>query len=262
MVKKLFVLLGQYDQRAAPYLAIPKLGRLRKTDITRTRYRVSGLFRQSAIQFTVSFVLLLLTASFAASGGGVTFHDIAAGGGAGISYRRVRSATQAIFDLLKTKDPYTFDDLFSSPVKARGAPGVAMFDFDGDGDLDIYVTNGPGRANSLYSNQLRETGQLSFMDVAAGAGVAATDQDSTGVCYGDIDNDGDHDLLVLGRSEPNRLFKNLGDGTFADITAGSGLGEDSLGPCLVRAGRCQWRRPARHRGSEHVRLECHVCDLR
>jgi len=104
---------------------------------------------------------------------------------------------------------------------------VAILDYDGDGDLDIYVTNGPGAANSLYSNQLEETGQLTFVDVAEAAGVAATDQDSNGVSYGDIDNDGDHDLLVLGAGEANRLFENLGDGTFVDITAASGMGEDN-----------------------------------
>ena len=67
------------------------------------------------------------------------------------------------------------------------------------------------------------------MDGAATAGVAAIDKDSTGVCYGDIDNDGDRDLLVLGRSERNRLFENKGGGTFRDITVGSRLGDDSLG---------------------------------
>jgi hypothetical protein len=163
------------------------------------------------------------------TGASVTFHDIAAGDRAGITYRRGHSVTQAIFDALKTKDPFTFNDLLDSPVKARGAPGVALFDFDGDDDLDVYVTNGPGRANSLYSNQLREAGQLTFVDSAETAGVAAIDQDSTGVCYGDIDNDGDRDLLVLGRSEPNRLFENLANGTFRDITAGSRLGDDTLG---------------------------------
>jgi hypothetical protein len=169
-------------------------------------------------------VLLLPVRSFMAGGDGVTFHDLAARGGAGITYHRVPSATEALFDALRRKKPYTFDDVIASPLKARGAPGVALFDYDRDGDLDIYVTNGPGTANSLYSNQLAPTGQLTFVDVAEAAGVAATDQDSTGVSFGDIDNDGDEDLLVLGRSEPNRLFENQGDGRFRDITATSGGG--------------------------------------
>ncbi|MCA9774345.1 MAG: CRTAC1 family protein, partial [Myxococcales bacterium] len=96
--------------------------------------------------------------------------------------------------------------------------------YDGDGDLDLYVTNGPGAPNSLLSNQLRETGALTFVDVALAAGVDATDQDSAGTCFGDIDNDGDPDLVVLGTDDANRLYENRGDGTFADITARGDIG--------------------------------------
>jgi hypothetical protein len=160
-----------------------------------------------------------------ASPGGVTFTDIAAGDGAGITYRRRPTPEYvAIYDALKAQPVFHRSELTEIPFKDRGAPGVAILDYDGDGDLDIYATNGPGAANSLYSNRLRETGTVSFVDVAASAGVAASDQDSTGVCYGDIDNDDDPDLLVLGNMESNRLFENRGNGTFRDITAASGAG--------------------------------------
>ena len=114
------------------------------------------------------------------------------------------------------------------PHKPHGAPGTAILDYDGDGDLDIYVTNSIGGANSLFSSQLHETGELRFLDVAPLAGVAAVDHDSSGVCFGDIDNDGDHDLLVLGAIMPNRLYENRGDGTFVDITASAGVGGGDL----------------------------------
>ncbi|MDJ0571595.1 MAG: CRTAC1 family protein [Pleurocapsa sp. MO_192.B19] len=153
----------------------------------------------------------------------ITFDDIAAGDNAGITYRRVESPRDAIFDELK-QQPYTFEDIPRTPTKSRGAPGIAVFDYDNDGDLDVYVTNGPSAANSLYSNQLQETGEVTFIDVAEEAGVAATEQDSSGVSYGDIDNDGDYDLLVLGSGEPNRLFENQGDGSFVEITEQSGIG--------------------------------------
>lgn len=159
-----------------------------------------------------------------AAGGPITYLDIAADDGAGITYRRTPSASEAIFDAIKLQPLFTFDDLLVTPLKGRGAPGVAIFDFDRDGDLDLYVTNGPGSANSLYANQLNESGSLTFVDLAAAAGVAATDQDSTGVCFGDIDNDGDHDLLVLGNQQANRLFENLGNGSFDEITGPSGVG--------------------------------------
>jgi hypothetical protein len=160
---------------------------------------------------------------------GVTFHDLAADKASGIDYRRVPSATNAVFERIKAEPRYTMPLIVATPEKPRGSPGVALLDFDGDGDLDIYVTNGPGAANSLYANRLEETGALRFEDVAKAAGAAATDQDSTGVCFGDLDNDGDPELVVLGRSEPNRLFENRGDGTFRDATAESGLGKSDLG---------------------------------
>lgn len=162
-------------------------------------------------------------------GARVTFHDLTADEASGIDYRRVPSATNATFERIKAEPLYTMPLIVATAEKPRGSPGVALLDFDGDGDLDIYVTNGPGAANSLYANRLEETGALRFEDVAEAAGVAATDQDSTGVCFGDLDNDGDPDLVVLGRSEPNRLFENLGDGTFRDATAESGLGKSDLG---------------------------------
>jgi hypothetical protein len=111
-----------------------------------------------------------------------------------------------------------------APFKPYGVPGVAVFDYDNDGDLDIYVTNGPGGGSSLFANQLAETHSLSFVDVAAAAGVELADSDNQGVCFGDIDNDSDADLLVLGFNGANHLFENDGDGTFTDISASSHIG--------------------------------------
>ncbi|NEP00058.1 MAG: hypothetical protein F6K58_15530 [Symploca sp. SIO2E9] len=143
----------------------------------------------------------------------------------GITYSRVESPSrEAAYDELRQQEVITSQDLGGAPLNSEGLPGVAILDYDNDNDLDIYVTNGPGAPNSLYSNQLQETGEFTFVDVAQQAGVTATDQDSSGVVYGDIDNDGDQDLLVLGTGEPNRLFENQGDGTFVDITEESGIG--------------------------------------
>lgn len=161
--------------------------------------------------------------------GGVTFRDVA--GTLGLDYQRVRSPSFAAVAQARSDSqsgsPLSFFDLTGLPAFVHGLPGVALLDHDRDGDLDIYVTNGPGAANSLYSSLLAETGSLAFLDVAGAAGAAATDQDSSGVCFGDVDNDGDEDLLVLGVGEPNRLFENQG-GSFTDVTQGSGLGASSL----------------------------------
>jgi hypothetical protein len=156
----------------------------------------------------------------------VTFTNIAENDGAGVTYRRTPSANSGVRDDIINSaavTPISVSDFLTfarpgSPQKERGAPGVAVLDFDRDGDEDIYVTNGPGTPNSLYSNQWIESGTLTFVDEAAAAGVTLTSQDSTGVCFGDIDNDGDDDLYVLGVAEPHHLFENNGNGTFTDIT--------------------------------------------
>lgn len=179
--------------------------------------------RSRSFQLLMGALSVLSAAMTAGADGGVAFEDIASQDGAGVHYRRVPSATKVLFDTIKQQPLYTLGDVPLTPIKARGAPGVAVFDYDGDGDLDIYVTNGPGAANSLYSNRLRETGQVAFVDVATAAGVDVSDQDCTGTCFGDIDNDGDHDLFVLIAGGPNRLFENLGDGTFTDITDRAGV---------------------------------------
>jgi enediyne biosynthesis protein E4 len=156
--------------------------------------------------------------------GGVTFSDVAAA--SGITFERhespVRKAVRDAIDAMSPIPNASFPTP-ASPQKERGLPGVAIFDYDRDGDLDLYATNGPGAANSLYQNQLKQSGNLTFVDTAASAGVTATAQDSTGACFGDLDNDGDHDLYVVGTDGTgNLLFRNNGNGTFTDITASSG----------------------------------------
>jgi len=157
--------------------------------------------------------------------GGVTFHDIVPEPTSGISYHRTASPRASVLDAIKNTGLFRIpEDMARIPLKPHGAPGVAVFDYDGDGDLDVYVTNGPGTPNSLYSNQYVDTGSLSFIDVSATAGVGLTYYDSTGVCFGDIDNDGDNDLMVLTVGGPNHLFANQGNGGFLEITDLAGTG--------------------------------------
>ncbi|MEE9346107.1 MAG: CRTAC1 family protein [Methylococcales bacterium] len=151
----------------------------------------------------------------------ITFTDIAANDGAGIDYRRAASERNVIIEGYQKAGQFQLDQLLLSPLKSRGAPGVALFDYDRDGDLDIYVTNGPGKANSLYQNLLTDSGNLEFVDQTQKAKVAAINSDSTGTCFGDIDNDGDQDLLVLAFNAPHSLFENQADGSFVDISTTS-----------------------------------------
>jgi tetratricopeptide (TPR) repeat protein len=107
--------------------------------------------------------------------------------------------------------------------------GVGLFDYDGDGWLDIYFVNGcvipfdtnaPPQPNRLYRNQ----GDGTFRDVTARAGVAGQGY-GMGCSVADYDNDGDLDLLVTGL-ERTILYRNRGDGTFEDVTASSGVATD------------------------------------
>ncbi len=180
--------------------------------------------RSRFLSISCAFATVLSLVSTAHADGGVTYEDIAAGGGAGLVYGRVASPRDALFDAIKQKGTYILpDDIVITPLKPRGSPGVVLFDYDNDGDLDIYVTNGPGAANSLFQNQLSDGGGLTFVDLGADSGAGAEAQDSQGVCFGDIDNDGDEDLYVLGVGD-NILYENNGDGTFEDITALSEAG--------------------------------------
>ncbi|HVQ32031.1 MAG TPA: VCBS repeat-containing protein, partial [Vicinamibacteria bacterium] len=105
--------------------------------------------------------------------------------------------------------------------------GVALFDYDNDGWLDIYAVNG-ARMTGLektgpeYWNRLfRNNRDGTFTDVTVAAGVRGQGYD-LGVVTGDYDNDGNTDLFVAGLRR-NTLFHNNGDGTFSDVTEKTGL---------------------------------------
>ena len=103
-----------------------------------------------------------------------------------------------------------------NPADMGVGSGAAWFDYDNDGDLDLYITTRVG-ANALYQNN-----GGTFTDVAAAAGVEDATGDGGGVVAADLDNDGFKDLFLANTNE-DKLFKNNGDGTFTDVTAGSGL---------------------------------------
>ena len=98
--------------------------------------------------------------------------------------------------------------------------GVAVLDFDQDGNEDLFV--GDGVRSILYRND----GHGHFTDVTVRAGLAASDSAgiaATGVAAGDVDGDGYPDLAVTDAFGPTRVFRNRRDGTFEEITASSGI---------------------------------------
>jgi len=118
-------------------------------------------------------------------------------------------------------------------LEAMGS-GVALFDYDNDGRLDIFFANGarlddptpkgtiPKKDNPKYWNRLfHQKSDGTFEDVTEHAGLTGFGY-STGVAVGDYDNDGFEDLYVAGYGR-STLYHNNGDGTFTDVTAAAGV---------------------------------------
>jgi hypothetical protein len=93
--------------------------------------------------------------------------------------------------------------------------GLACGDVDGDGRCDIYLC-GLENGNRLYRN----LGGWKFEDITDGAGVACSNQYSTGAVFADVDGDGTLDLLVNGLGTGTRLFLNDGRGHFHEVSVG------------------------------------------
>jgi hypothetical protein len=142
-----------------------------------------------------------------------------------------------------TAPPIRFEDIAeragvhfvveNSPTPEKHQPetmpaGVALFDYDGDGLLDIYLVNGaeiPSLAKTgpkYYNRLFHNNGNGTFTDVTGHARVAGAGY-GMGVAAGDYDNTGRPSLFVA-NVNGNQLFHNNGDGTFADVTAKAGLG--------------------------------------
>ncbi len=127
----------------------------------------------------------------------------------------------------------------ASPTAKKYLPetmgsGVALFDYDNDGRLDIFLANGalitdpmpkgaiPRKDGPKYWNRLyHQKSDGTFEDVTEKAGLAGTGY-STGVAVGDYDNDGYEDIYVCGYGR-STLYHNNGDGTFTDVTDAAGL---------------------------------------
>ena len=115
--------------------------------------------------------------------------------------------------------------------------GVALLDYDNDGRLDIFFTNGakiddpmpddklPEKADRKFWNRLyHQNPDGTFTDVTEKAGLTGMPQNhyDMGVAVGDYDNDGFEDIYVTGFGG-NTLYHNNGNGTFTDVTKGAGV---------------------------------------
>ena len=149
-------------------------------------------------------------------------------------------------------------------MKSNGAPGVALLDYDGDGDLDLYVTNGPGKDNALYRNRLAEDGRFSL---DAGPRRRRRGGHRAGL-----------DRRLLRRHRQRRRPRPAGPrpqgGQSPLREPGRALRRDQqpggqrhrpgrrFRPVVLRHGRPQRRRPARHLHRPHLRLDVQGGDPR
>jgi enediyne biosynthesis protein E4 len=150
----------------------------------------------------------------------------------------------------------TFTDVTARAGVAGGpnewSTSTGFFDFDRDGDLDLYVTNyldyhlednpycglkkpgyrmycDPTIFDGTADRLFRNNGDGTFTDVSKAAGIANPAGKGLGVTFCDFDRDGDPDIYVANDLVRNFLYRNNGDGTFLDVAYGAGVGFDVNG---------------------------------
>jgi hypothetical protein len=148
-----------------------------------------------------------------------TFGDYDSDGDLDIYFAQPWASGPTVF--YENKGDGTFTDATDrSGLDARNGFDVASGDYDNDGDLDIYLSTGMGEYVSPVLH--RNNGDGTFTDVAEQAGVSE-ERAGRGVAFFDYDNDCDLDIYVVGWDSPSRLYRNNGDGTFADVTVEAGV---------------------------------------
>lgn len=116
-------------------------------------------------------------------------------------------------------------------VSNGGNYGSIWIDYDNDGDIDLFIAKCRGdNTNASVDQLLRNNGDGTFTDVATEAGFSDHHQ-SWSSAWADFDNDGDMDVMIGASSNSNgshKLMRNNGDGTFTNVTTGSGFDIQSM----------------------------------
>jgi hypothetical protein len=124
------------------------------------------------------------------------------------------------------------DDSIEQAMQRNLGNGAAVGDYDGDGDLDVYLLGQGGHLSRLFRNELIHDGARGtprFTDVTDAAGLGANRAMSRTALFVDLDRDGLLDLVVGNDyvpglpGQPSAIYRNDGNGRFTDVTAGSGF---------------------------------------
>lgn len=160
-------------------------------------------------------------------GGGVSFFDFDLDGADDLSLASANGENIYLYKNEGNAFAYVSEDLNISNLMHSRA--ILWADYDNDGDQDLFVVN------NNYHNLLFNNHNMKFTDVTESSGISITSNNSSGACFGDFNNDGWLDLYVITyhEAQPNRLYKNNGDGTFTDVTALAGVGDTSKVPLAV-----------------------------
>ncbi len=132
---------------------------------------------------------------------------------------------------ISAQDKSIFETVMDGEIAtdAGESRGVAWGDYDNDGDQDLYVANTGGQVNVFYQNE--GNGKFTKVSELSSGGLASVvyrGDNSQGVNWVDVDNDGFLDLFVVSRgNDPSRLFRNIGGERFEMLTSGP-LVEDSV----------------------------------
>ena len=158
--------------------------------------------------------------------------------------RVARGSTQVQMSRQDQTSPFRFEEITSlagvdfvhvsgmtedKHFPSANGSGVALFDYDGDGRLDLYLVSCTllpfGKSDAGRNRLYKNLDGTHFRDVTGASGLGFHGF-GHGVVVGDIDNDGDPDVFLCNYG-PNRLYRNNGDGTFADISSKAGVDRSS-----------------------------------
>jgi len=198
--------------------------RLEREHLTRSAERIQTLLDKHAAAPPVKKgATAIASAPASPKGDGKFFTDVTAASGIAIEHRLADWLARFIRGYTVVED----NEVRLAVPPTFGGSGVAAEDIDNDGDVDALILSGAG--NALYLND----GRGSFTDATAAAGLGWTRADGRPgeprqPIVADFDNDGLQDVLITYVDDDHRLYRNLGQARFEDVTASARLGGKGL----------------------------------